>query len=177
MAEALLRDRAHLRGLTVEVRSAGVSTIDGLPLSANAGETLRTRNVQHTGASRAVTAESVEWADLILAMTTSHKRGLIERYPQAVDKTHTLKEYVESDEGVLADLEELERLYSEWHINQALGSQLSDEERAKMLELEKRVPSFDIDDPFGGSLERYQVVGDEIAEAVDKLLNKLENGE
>jgi len=176
MAEALLRDRAHARGIELEVRSAGVSTVDGLPLSANAAEALRSRSVQHTGASTSITDTAVDWADLILTMTASHKRSLIERFPRAVDKTSTLKEYVEDDARVLSDIEELERLYSEYQLKQALGSKLSDAERSRMLELERRVPSFDIDDPFGGSLNRYQLVCDEIAAAVDKLLARLENG-
>jgi protein-tyrosine-phosphatase len=175
MAEALLRDRAHARGLTIEVRSAGVSTVDGLPLSPHAAETLRTRQVQHTGASRAITHETMEWADLILTMTTGHKRGLLERFPTAVEKTHTLKEFVEADAEVLANIQELERLYSEWHLMKAIGGTFPDKERSAMLALEDRVPNFDIDDPFGGPLQRYQLVADEITEAIDKLLIKIEN--
>ncbi|HUC92610.1 MAG TPA: low molecular weight protein arginine phosphatase [Paenibacillus sp.] len=175
MAEAMLRERAHAAGVALEVRSAGISTMDGLPVSEHAQETLRAMDIRHGGASSAVTAHLVEWADIILAMTTNHKRHLIERFPQAVDKTHTLKEYVEDRSQVLADIEELEQLYSEWQVRLALGSKLTDGERARLLELEQRIPSFDIADPFGGSLQRYKQVADEIAEAVDRLLGQLEN--
>lgn len=173
MAEAILRERARARGMQVEVRSAGVSTVDGLPISAHAVETLRSRQVPHSGSSNAVTPESVAWADLILAMTTGHKRNLIERFPQALDKTYTFKEFVENRSEVLSDIEELERLYSEWQLSQALGTPLAGEDRKRLLELEQRIPSFDIADPFGGSLERYRQVADEIGEAVDRLLDKL----
>jgi len=173
MAEAMLRERARARGVQVEVRSAGVSTVDGLPISSHAVETLRSRQVPHGGSSIAITPESVAWADLILAMTTGHKRNLIERFPQAVDKTHTFKEFVENRSDVLSDIEELERLYSEWQLSQALGTPLAGEDRKRLLELEQRIPSFDIADPFGGSLERYRIVADEIAEAVDRLLDRL----
>jgi protein-tyrosine phosphatase len=175
MAEALLRDRAHAKGLALEVRSAGVSTVDGLPMSAHAAETLHSRQIQHTSASCAVTPDIVDWASLILTMTAGHKRALIERYPAAVDKTHTLKEFVEDGESVVSDISELERLYSEWHMKQALGEKMSDEERVRMLELENSVPNFDIDDPFGGTLDRYQLVAEEITEAVDKLIIKIQN--
>ncbi|GGF91995.1 low molecular weight protein arginine phosphatase [Paenibacillus abyssi] len=173
MAEALLREQALLKGIELEVRSAGVSTLDGLPVSANATETLRLRRINHSGSSRALTLDSIAWADLILTMTAGHKRHLLERYPQAVEKAYTLKEYVIDDEAVLSDIEELERLYTEMHMKQALGGQLSDAERARLFELEQRIPSFDIADPFGGTLVQYQKTADEIAEAIDRLLRKL----
>jgi len=173
MAEAMLRDLAHRNGIELETRSAGVSTVDGLPISGNAAETLRQRQVNHSFASRALTSESVAWADLILTMTAGHKRNLLERYPQAVDKSYTLKEYVAHDEAVLSDIEELERLYTDLHMKQALGEQLTDRERSRLLELEGRIPSFDIGDPFGGSMRQYQETAAEIEEAINKLLHKL----
>ncbi|MBD2868325.1 low molecular weight protein arginine phosphatase [Paenibacillus arenilitoris] len=173
MAEAMLRRMAAQRGITVAVRSAGVSTVDGLPVSAHALETLRQRDIEHTGSSRALTGEAVNWADLILTMTSSHKRALLQWYPEAVDKSYTLKEYANQDDGVLADIEELEGLYTDLHMKQALGQQLSSLERSRLLELERRIPSFDIVDPFGGSLSMYRSCAEELEAAVSKLLDKL----
>ncbi|WP_270166322.1 low molecular weight protein arginine phosphatase [Paenibacillus sp. SYP-B4298] len=173
MAEALLRHKSKAQGVAIEVRSAGVSTVDGLPVSAHAAKTLAQLNVQHDGVSRALTAEAVAWADLILTMTAGHKRHLLERYPQAVDKAHTLREFVEDDPRVLADIAELEGLYTELHMNQALGGRLSDEQRQRLLELEGRIPGFDIADPFGGTLERYTQAAEEIDRALDRLLGIL----
>lgn len=173
MAEALLRQMAAKRGITVAVRSAGVSTIDGLPVSAHAVQTLRQWDIEHKSTSRALTSEAVNWADLILTMTSSHKRGLLQWYPEAVDKTHTLKEYANQDERVLADIEELERLYSEMHMKQALGQQLTAGERNRLLELERRIPSVDVVDPFGGSLAVYNSSAAEIEAALSRLLDKL----
>jgi protein-tyrosine phosphatase len=173
MAEALLRAKARERGVPVEVRSAGVAAADGVPVSAHAAEVLRERQVPHEGMSRPVTAEAVAWADLILTMTAGHKRMLLERYPEALEKTHTLKEYVEDRPEVLAEIAELERLYTEWHLRQAIGGKLSDEERARLLELEARVPDFDIADPFGGSLDTYRKVAEELDAALEKLMAKL----
>lgn len=173
MAEALLRRMAAQRGITVAVRSAGVSTVDGLPVSAHAVETLRRRDIDHTGSSRAMTSEAVKWADIILTMTSSHKRGLLQWHPDAIDKTYTLKEYALQDDRMLADIEELEALYTELHMKQALGQQLSASERNRLLELERRIPSFDIVDPFGGSLSNYDSCAMEIEAALSKLLDKL----
>lgn len=173
MAEAMLRQSAMQRGITVAVRSAGVSTIDGLPISANAQATLRNREIQHTGTSRAMTAEAVNWADLILTMTSGHKRDLLHWHPEAVDKTFTLKEYANQDERVLKDISELEGLYTEMQMKLALGGQLTSEERQRLLELERRIPSFDIADPFGGTLSVYESCSNEIGEAVKGLLDRL----
>jgi len=106
-------------------------------------------------------------------MTTSHKRSLLQRFPHAVDKTYTLKEFVGSDEKVLADIAELEALYTEWQMKQVLGQQMTGSERDRLLELERRIPSFDIADPFGGSMDMYERSADEIEEALKKLLDKL----
>ena len=173
MAEAMLRAKAKARGVPVEVRSAGVAAADGVPMSAHAAEVLRERQVPHEGTSCAVSAEAVGWADLILTMTAGHKRMLLERFPEAIEKTHTLKEYVEDRPEVLEEIAELERLYTEWHIRQAIGGKLSDEERKRLLELEGKVPDFDIADPFGGPIELYRKVADELDAALDKLAAKL----
>ncbi|QNK58270.1 low molecular weight protein arginine phosphatase [Paenibacillus sp. PAMC21692] len=173
MAEALLREQAARRGITVAVRSAGVSTVDGLPISSHALEALRRKDIAHNGSSRALTAEAVAWADLILTMTTGHKRSLLHVHPDAVDKTYTLKEFAGADAAVLKNIEELESLYSDMQMKGAIGQQLTSEERRRMLELERSIPSFDIADPFGGALSTYESCSGEIEDAVRKLLDKL----
>lgn len=175
MAEALLRRHAEQRGVAVAVRSAGVSTIDGLPVSAHALAALREQNIEHTGLSRALTSEAVDWADLIFTMTTGHKRELLHYHPGAVDKAYTLKEFAYQDDRLLEDIWELEGLYTEMQMKNALGKQLNAEERQRLLELEQRIPSFDIADPFGGTLVVYKSCSREIEEAIHKLLDKLSN--
>ncbi|RIX50994.1 low molecular weight protein arginine phosphatase [Paenibacillus nanensis] len=175
MAEAILHRLAHQRRMTIAVRSAGVSTVDGLPVSSNALNALRERGIEHKGSSKALTAEAVEWADLILTMTAAHKRDLLHYFPEAVDKTFTLKEFAYQDETLLGDILELEGLYTEMQMKSALGQQLTAEERQRLLELEKKIPSFDIADPFGGSQSVYNSCSAEIEEALHKLLDKLAN--
>jgi len=146
-----------------------------LSISEHAAETLRVRSIAHDGrSSRALSEEAVNWADLILTMTSGHKRGLLQWFPEMVDKTHTLKEYVNQDTAVLSDIQELERLYTEMHMKQALGQHLTTEERTQLLHLERRIPSFDIVDPFGGTPEMYESCAKEIEEGLRKLLDKLE---
>lgn len=173
MAEAMLLHLASKSGVAVAVRSAGVSTIDGLPVSANTLNSLRARNIEHSGSSRALTAEAVGWANLILTMTAAHKRDLLHYHPEAVDKTYTLKEYAYLDDRLQQDIWELEGLYTEMQMKNALGQQLTAEERQRLLELEKRIPSFDIADPFGGSQSLYDSCSREIEESLRKLLDKL----
>lgn len=170
-----MRDRAARRSLDIEVRSAGVSTVDGMAVSANAAETLRRKRIAYNGTSSAIAESAVRWADLILTMTASHKRSLLGRFPSAMEKTYTLLEYAVQDEQTAADLAELERLYTEWQMKQALGQTGTEADRARMLELERRIPSFDIEDPFGGPLHVYENAAAQIEKAVDKLLDKLAN--
>lgn len=91
MAEAILRSKA---GGGLNVRSAGVSGVDGMPISANAKTLIEASDMPYTPLSRAVTEEDLEWADLILTMTMSHKSVLLYSFPEVESKTFTLKEYV-----------------------------------------------------------------------------------
>lgn len=91
MAEAILRSKM-IDG--VVVRSAGVSAVDGLPIAANARTLIEQSDMPYTPVSAAVTMEGLEWADLVLTMTSSHKTLLLQSFPSATKKTFTLKEYV-----------------------------------------------------------------------------------
>ncbi|WP_027094330.1 low molecular weight protein arginine phosphatase [Cohnella thermotolerans] len=177
MAEAMLRKMAEQRKLDVEVRSAGVSTVDGLPISSHAAEALRRRSLPLPEGSTSLTGEGAAWADLILTMTSGHKRAVIERFPEAAGKTFTLKEYALSGEAVMDDVAEAERIYAEWQVRQALGESLPEEDRKRLLELQAKLPDFDVADPFGGPLEVYERCAEEIAEALAKALDKLPKGD
>ncbi|WP_432363684.1 low molecular weight protein arginine phosphatase [Sporosarcina sp. UB5] len=95
MAEAILRSK-EIEGVTV--RSAGVSAIDGLPISSNAQTLINEADMPYTPVSNAVTAEELEWADLVLTMTMSHKAFLLHSFPEVETKTFTLKEFVSPGE-------------------------------------------------------------------------------
>lgn len=175
MAEAMLRKLAEEAGLSLEVRSAGVAAMQGSAISKHAMGALRAQEIHAEGAASSPLSEHlVLWADLILTMTSGHKQHVVQSFPKAVDKTYTLKEYVEVDEQVLLDLQELEERVADWHIRHSLGEQLPDEEKIRIIELQQRIPSFDISDPFGGSLERYQQCAAEIRTALLQLLARIE---
>ncbi|WEK53981.1 MAG: low molecular weight protein arginine phosphatase [Candidatus Cohnella colombiensis] len=175
MAEEMLRDLAARSGKLLEVRSAGVATQDGLTISAHAATTLRRRSLNASGCSTAISNREIEWAELILTLTSSHKRAIVQMYPEAIAKTYTLKEYALSGDQVMDDVAEAQRLYSEWQVRQALGQNLSPEEQARLFELQRRIPDFDIADPFGGSLAIYEQCADEIEDALLSVLERLDS--
>ncbi|OPH51310.1 protein tyrosine phosphatase [Paenibacillus ferrarius] len=173
LAEGLLRIRVHQEGLAAEVRSAGVSAITGGPISRNSASLLQEAGFKEPLSSLTIQESEVQWADLILTMTMGHKRTVIQRFPHAMDKTFTLKEYVEDDEHVLQAIEERERLVTEVQLKQALSQSVSVEERSRIYQLEVEIPDYDISDPFGGPLEVYRQTAEEIGSSLDKLVIKL----
>lgn len=54
------------------IASAGVAAVDGAPTSPEAVEALRRIGIEHDGASKALTAEMIRGADLVLCMTRQH---------------------------------------------------------------------------------------------------------
>jgi protein-tyrosine phosphatase len=178
MAEAIMRKLAIDRNVALEVRSAGVSASDGMPVSGHAVQALERRSAVAPAQSNALRAETVDWADLILTMTSGHKQTLLFRYPEAVHKTYTLKEYAHQDEPEYrAILEELQGLYAAWELKTLHGESLTPQERSRMIELQRQLPSTDIADPFGGSGEIYEGAAQEIEDAIQRVLDKLEQVE
>lgn len=92
---------AEKEKLKVEIQSAGVAAASGTPASVHTAKILRERGVELDHASQPVTPELVEWADLILTMTYSHKQVVIRQFPAAQQKVFTLKEYI----GEVTDLD------------------------------------------------------------------------
>lgn len=88
MAEAILRSK-NIDNMSV--RSAGIHTMDGLPISEYAKLQIEQHGMPYTPVSREVTADDIQWADHILTMTVAHKRALLALYPTAKGKVYTLK--------------------------------------------------------------------------------------
>lgn len=175
MAEALFRRLAEERGIEAEVRSAGVSALDGQEMSGHSQEVLRKRGIAaESFRSSSLTESLVEWADLILTMTSLHKRMVMERFPSAVDKTYALKEYAHTDPETAKLYQERESLIAEVHIQMALDQPVGAEVHEKLAELEKKLPDVDISDPIGGSLELYEETAQEIEEAILAVLDQLQ---
>ncbi|MDU2239969.1 MAG: low molecular weight protein arginine phosphatase [Paenibacillus sp.] len=177
MAEGMLRKLARDRGLDVQVRSAGVAAMKGNSISRHAEAVLRDRGITDAFESTLLYAELTDWADLILTLTQGHKRQVIHSFPGTADKIFTLKEYVEDNAAILANLEEYRRLAADRELARALGSEWPVGQQRRLEELQRRLPAYDISDPFGGSRADYDRAAAEIGAALEKLIAKLERGE
>ena len=99
MAEALLRYSLEQEGMAGEyyVSSAGTSAFPGMPASHNAVQALSDVGIdlsQHY--SSIIDDGLIGSSDLILTMTASHKKRLLQLRPDAASKTYTLSEYCET---------------------------------------------------------------------------------
>lgn len=92
MAEALLRLRA---GGDIQVKSAGVQAYPNSPASEGTKAVLSELGIAEDHRSQHVTEELLEWADLILTMTSSHKQMIQTFFPQVNGYLYTLKEFVD----------------------------------------------------------------------------------
>lgn len=101
MAEAMLKSM-DIPG--VEVKSAGIYAENGGNASVNAMKVLDEFNIPHQHQSTQLNEELVIWSDYILTMTEGHKQAVAGRYPRAIEKTFTLKEFAKMDSyGDIAD--------------------------------------------------------------------------
>lgn len=177
MAEGMLRKLAEERGVAVEVQSAGVAASEGLSMSLHAASVLRDQGIEDHITSSLLRAEQAQWADLILTLTEAHKHRVIQTFPEAADKVYALKEFVENNEGVAADQEELQQLIADVELDRALGNPRDEKRESRIRELAQRLPVYDISDPFGGSRQVYDRAASEIKEALDKLIDKLSSSQ
>ena len=91
MAEAILKAREIGN---IQVRSAGIYAMDGGEMSLNGQKVLESENIPFTHESAAMNEALVDWADLVLTMTASHKQAIIYSFPQAISKVYMYKEFV-----------------------------------------------------------------------------------
>jgi len=96
MAEVILK---HKQMANVEVRSAGIYAMPNAEMSAHAQQVLFEANMTHQHLATQLSIVEMEWADLILTMTTAHRDTIIANYPNADRKVFTLKEYTSEDSG------------------------------------------------------------------------------
>ena len=90
MAEAILKNKA-VTG--VEVKSAGVFASTGSPASSHARTVLKENDIPEDHRSLMLSDAEINWATYIFTMTTSHKNSVVRQFPNALEKTFTLKEY------------------------------------------------------------------------------------
>ncbi|GAB4074810.1 low molecular weight protein arginine phosphatase [Barrientosiimonas marina] len=184
MAEALLKSKVP----DAEVQSAGLFAPSNQGPAGNAVEALKHEGITLDSRSKPVSEALLHWADLVLTMTTQHKQSLILEHPDSQAKYFTLKEYAALDDIEIWD--ELKQRYAAYEekrlqffkayrhqmddpqLEQALNAHMQ-EEWQRIQKLEERLISYDIPDPFGGSLTDYQNTLAELETSVSVLAEKL----
>jgi len=98
MAEGLLkRSLKYLGKGNIEVQSAGVGAIDGMAPTRETIEVMRREGIDVSALrSKALTEKIILDADLILVMAAHHMDDVIRMVPEAVSKTHLLKQLASS---------------------------------------------------------------------------------
>jgi protein arginine phosphatase len=196
MAEALLKKIAQEAGIEVEVKSAGVSAMEGSLAAEQASQVLMERGIEHSHRSQMLSPELVRWADLILTMTARHKFDIQYNYPESVDKIYTLKEYANQNTKVMELYQQLDRIYVEmenkrveirarysltpdkpWpkEAEEAWRKEivpLRKREQELLILLEQKRDNVDVSDPFGGSVDVYRQCADELEREIRKIVAK-----
>lgn len=90
MAEALLKNKQP----DTDVRSAGIFASVDTTANRHARHVLKEQDITINHHSQPVSDQLLDWADLVLTMTSGHKDALVMQYPVYRDKYFTLKEYV-----------------------------------------------------------------------------------
>ncbi|GAB3044858.1 low molecular weight protein arginine phosphatase [Virgibacillus ainsalahensis] len=185
MAEALLREKIP----DAEVQSAGLFAGMNQRANENALNVLKERNIEVNHLSQPVTTKLLQWADIVLTMTTSHKQSLIIEFPNFQEKYFTLKEYVSDSDKQVWD--ELKKAYSDYeekrslfiqknqrHMdNKKLDRELQEhvyEDGKQIRRLEANLINYDVSDPFGGDLRVYQETLVELDKYINLLRKKLD---
>ncbi|MGH2755656.1 MAG: hypothetical protein ACRDLB_14675 [Actinomycetota bacterium] len=153
MAEHLLRLRASELGWTdLEVHSAGTWATDGSPATEEAERVLVGAGISGGGAqhaSRTLTRDMVDAADVIVAMTSVHLREIEEVAPGSSGKVFLLKEIAELSPG-----------------DRGIGGMLA----ARRPEWRR---ALDLDDPMGFGMGTYERCFADIRKGVDGLIRWL----
>ncbi|MGP3560130.1 low molecular weight protein arginine phosphatase [Geobacillus sp. BK01] len=100
MAAALLKSKQLP---DVEVKSAGVFAAEGSEASAHAKTVLKEKGIDSFHRASLLQKEHIDWATHVLAMTSGHKEMIVQRFPEATDKTFTLKQFASGTDGDIAD--------------------------------------------------------------------------
>lgn len=98
MAEAILKNKA-IEG--IEVKSAGVFAVDGSPASSHARTVLGENNIPEEHRSTLLSEAEINWATHIFTMTVGHKASVLAYFPQAANKTYTIKEFAAVEDSFI----------------------------------------------------------------------------
>jgi protein-tyrosine phosphatase len=156
-ADRLIASWAAHHGARVEVRSAGTRARDGRPLHPRTERALARHGVRADDfASSRLTEEAVDWADLVLTMTSEHREEVVAVAPRGMRKVFTLLEAAALYTALPPEGRRTDRLPG------ALAAVRAQFARASG-------PEFDVVDPIEGSSRLHAEVVDQIADALSVL--------
>ena len=102
MAEAYLKTRAEEEDLSIEVRSAGTMTTNGMAPADNTVKMLKEGKIDPEGyKSTKLDGDIINWADIILVMESIHRDKVLFLDPAAVDKVFYLSEFDDKAENLM----------------------------------------------------------------------------
>lgn len=157
MAEGVFRHEVQQRGCDIEVASTGTWAHWGSPATPEAVEVLRARGIDLSGhQSRGLDPQELKEADVVVGMTSVHRREILQVAPEVEGKLILMKELVElAIEGDLPDS-------SEARLERLLGAPRPQWRRA-----------LDLDDPIGKPIGAYERTVAQIELGVEVLANAL----
>ena len=191
------------KAATVKVISAGTGAITGDIASPNAIEVMKNEGINLQGhRAQRVTPEMVNAADLVLTMTLDQKKAVLNMLPSAKHKVFTLVEFAEGVKEIEAlmnqaeklrlHLEEKRRKYLEHRsveledlrrrmreldgelrqIEQKMEQEIASEKR-ELEQIQAKLTSLEIPDPYGQNIEAYQICASEIKQKLKMVVAKI----
>lgn len=105
MAKGLLEQMVDDEGdRSTQVDSAGLNVYVSTEASEYAVAVMEEMGIDISNhRSKQLTKEEMDWADLVLAMTPSHRSTLIDLFPQQAGKIYTLPEYAYGRDEAISD--------------------------------------------------------------------------
>lgn len=191
------------KAATVQVISAGTGAITGDIASPNAIEVMKHEGINLQGhRAQRVTPEMVNAADLVLTMTLDQKKAVLNMLPTAKHKVFTLVEFAEGVKEIEAlmnqaeklrlHLEEKRRKYLEHRsveledlrrrmreldgelrqIEQKMEQEIASEKK-ELEQIQAKLTSLEIPDPYGQNIEAYQICASEIKQKLKIVVAKI----
>lgn len=165
-AQLALRQRLGESDLTVA--SAGLYARVGDPVDSPMAKLLALRDIDTEGfEGRALDRPTLSSTDLVLVMTTKHRKAVVQMEPAAVQRTFLLREFTRILETARLD----ELVEAEASHSKRLAAALA---YVQLHRSPPRRPADDeIPDPYRHSMHRYRRALDMITASVDELAKVL----
>ncbi len=191
------------KAATIQVVSAGTGAITGDIASPNAIEVMKYEGINLQGhRAKRISPDMVNAADLVLTMTLDQKKAVLNMMPTVNNKVFTLAEFAEGVKEIEAlmnqaeklrqrlegkrrkylenlspELENLRRRMRELdgelrQIEQKMEQEITMEKR-ELEQIQAKLTSLEIPDPYGQNIEAYQVCASEIKEKLKIVVSKI----